>query len=66
MKEDAKHGPQALREVALPLARLYGDGGGAWEVALGYDQEGWFAARATRAVRRDIERCGGFNAAAVE
>jgi hypothetical protein len=65
VKEDARHGPQAVREVALPLARLYGDGG-AWEVALGYDQEGWFAARATRAVRRDIERCGGLDAAAFE
>jgi len=64
VKEDARHGPQAVREVALPLVRLYGDAS-AWEVVFGYDQENFLGARATRAVRRDIERCGGLDAEAV-
>jgi hypothetical protein len=60
VREDSKHGPQAVEEIALPLARLYGDRY-AWELLLGWDQEEFNAARATAAARRDIEACGGLD-----
>jgi hypothetical protein len=60
VREDARHGPQALKEVALPLVALWGDAF-AWEALLGYDQENFLAARATAAVRRDVEEWGGFD-----
>lgn len=50
IKEDARHGPWMLHEVALPLAERYPDQ--AWELVLGYDQQRAMSARAGAAVAR--------------
>jgi hypothetical protein len=50
IKEDARHGPWMLDEVALPLAERYPDD--AWELVLGYDQQRAMSARAGEASHR--------------
>jgi hypothetical protein len=50
IKEDARHGPWMLDEVAIPLARRYPDD--AWELVLGYDQQRMMSARAGDAIAR--------------
>jgi hypothetical protein len=50
IKEDARHGPWMLDEVALPLAERYPDE--AWELVLGYDQQRAMSARAGDATAR--------------
>lgn len=50
IKEDARHGPWMLNEVALPLVGLYP--GYAWEMILGYDQQRAMGARAGEATAR--------------
>ncbi len=50
IKEDARHGPWMLNDVALPLAERYPDH--AWELLLGYDQQRTLSARAGQAVAR--------------
>lgn len=50
IKEDARHGPWMLHEVALPLAARYPDD--AWELVLGYDQQRILSARAGDAIAR--------------
>jgi hypothetical protein len=50
IKEDARHGPWMLDDVALPLAARYPDD--AWELVLGYDQQRAMSARAGAATAR--------------
>lgn len=50
IKEDARHGPWMLNEVALPLAERYPNA--AWEIVLGYDQQRAMSARAGDATAR--------------
>lgn len=50
IKEDARHGPWMLDDVALPLAARYPDD--AWELVLGYDQQRAMSARAGDATAR--------------
>jgi hypothetical protein len=50
IKEDARHGPWMLDDVAIPLAERYPDD--AWELLLGYDQQERLSARAAAAVAR--------------
>lgn len=50
IKEDARHGPWMLNEVAIPLAERYPDQ--AWELLFGYDQQRYMSARAGEAVAR--------------
>jgi hypothetical protein len=50
IKEDARHGPWMLNDVALPLAERYP--ADAWELLLGYDQQSGLGARAGAAVAR--------------
>lgn len=50
IKEDARHGPWMLNDVALPLAERYPDD--AWELLLGYDQQSLMSARAGAATAR--------------
>jgi hypothetical protein len=50
VKEDARHGPWMLHDVALPLAARYPED--AWELLLGYDQQRRLSARAGAATAR--------------
>jgi hypothetical protein len=50
IKEDARHGPWMLNDVAIPLAARYPHD--AWELLLGYDQQERLSARAAAAVGR--------------
>lgn len=50
IKEDARHGPWMLDDVALPLVERYPED--AWELVLGYDQQRHLSARAAEAVAR--------------
>jgi hypothetical protein len=50
IKEDARHGPWMLNDVALPLAERYP--ADAWELVYGYDQQRHLSARAAEAVAR--------------
>lgn len=50
IKEDARHGPWMLDQVALPLAAQYPHD--AWELLLGYDQQREISARAGTATAR--------------
>jgi heme oxygenase-like protein len=50
IKEDARHGPWMLNDVALPLAARYP--ADAWELLLGYDQQRGLSARAGAATAR--------------
>jgi hypothetical protein len=50
IKEDARHGPWMLNDVAIPLAERYSDD--AWELLLGYDQQERLSARAAAAIGR--------------
>jgi hypothetical protein len=53
IKEDARHGPWMLEEVALPLAARYP--ADAWEIVLGYDQQRVMSARAGAATAAAAE-----------
>ena len=50
IREDERHGRWMLDDVALPLAEKYPDE--AWELVLGYDEEGVRGERAGAAVVR--------------
>jgi len=50
VKEDTRHGPWMLNDVALPLAKRYPED--AWELLLGYDQQRLLSARAGSATAR--------------
>ncbi len=50
IKEDARHGPWMLNDVALPLVELYP--ADAWELLLGYDQQRRMSGRAADATAR--------------
>jgi hypothetical protein len=56
IKEDARHGPWMLNDVALPLAERYPDD--AWELLLGYDQQAALSARAGAATARAAAALG--------
>jgi len=47
IKEDARHGPWMLNDVAIPLVERYPDE--AWELVLGYDQQRRMSGRAAEA-----------------
>ena len=51
IKEDRRHGPWMLNDVALPLAQRYQRD--AWELLLGYDQQRHMSARAGAAIARE-------------
>jgi hypothetical protein len=53
VKEDARHGPWMLHEVALPLAERYPND--AWELLLGYDQQRRMSGRAAAATAQSAE-----------
>jgi hypothetical protein len=57
IKEDRRHGPWMLHDVALPLAQRYPDD--AWELLLGYDQQRRMSARAGAAVAREAIAADG-------
>lgn len=50
VREDARHGPWMLYDVALPLADHYPDD--AWELLLGFDQHKRMSVRAALAIAR--------------
>ncbi|MFN2375547.1 MAG: iron-containing redox enzyme family protein [Candidatus Binatia bacterium] len=50
IKEDQRHGPWMLNDVAIPLAQRYP--AQAWELVLGYDQQERLSARAGQATAR--------------
>lgn len=50
IKEDIRHGQWMLKDVALPLVKLYKEQ--AWEIVLGYDQQKFLSARAGRAIAK--------------
>jgi hypothetical protein len=54
IKEDARHGPWMLNDVALPLAARYPSD--AWEIVLGYDQQRRMSARAAAATAESASR----------
>ncbi len=54
IKEDIRHGQWMLEDVALPLAEMYERD--AWEIVLGYDQQKFISARASRAIVDSIRK----------
>jgi hypothetical protein len=54
IKEDARHGPWMLDDVALPLIEHYADD--AWELLLGYDQQRRMSSRAAAATAESAAR----------
>lgn len=52
IKEDQRHGPWMLDDVALPLVDRYPDL--AWEIVWGYDQQRLLSARAGQAIARSV------------
>jgi heme oxygenase-like protein len=54
IKEDIRHGQWMLDEVALPLVERYAIN--AEEILLGYDQQRFFSARASRAVAKALKK----------
>ena len=61
IKEDRRHGPWMLHDVALPLAQRYPRD--AWELLLGYDQQRRMSARAGAATAREATIADGVVAA---
>jgi len=57
IKEDVKHGKWMLDDVAAPLAGRYAQNAG--EILLGYDQQRFFSARASRAVAKSLQETHG-------
>jgi hypothetical protein len=60
IKEDRRHGPWMLNDVALPLAQRYPQD--AWELLLGYDQQRHMSARAGAATAREAVIADGLTA----
>ncbi len=53
IKEDIRHGQWMLDDVAIPLVERYAQN--ADEILLGYDQQRFFSARASRAVAKSLQ-----------